>query len=227
MMDQDRLWDHFQTKETSRFDGSVPRLAFLVAQTPVTGRLLDIGIGAGQFERAALDAGRDVHAVDASEGTIRRISTDFGLGEKARIGSVQAIPFPDEFFGCVVMSEVLEHLDDTILEQGLREVRRVLKKGGLFIGTVPAREPLEESMVYCPNCDTTFHRWGHTRAFSLETMRQTLAPHFLVRDVHERLFVNWQQLNWRGKLMGGVQAATARLGGRARNASIVFRAERP
>jgi hypothetical protein len=124
------------------------------------------------------------------------------------------------------MSEVLEHLDDTILEQGLREVRRVLMKGGLFIGTVPAREALEESMVYCPNCDTTFHRWGQARTFSLETMQQTSAPYFHVRDVHERLFVNWQQLNWRGKLMGGVQAASARLGIRARNGSIVFRAER-
>lgn len=226
MMDQERLWDHFQTKDISSFAGSSTRLAFLVAQTPVSGKVLDIGIGAGQFERAALDAGRDVYAVDSSEGAIRRISAEFGLGEKARVGSVQSIPFPDDFFGCVVMSEVLEHLDDNILERGLREVRRVLKKGGAFIGTVPAREPIEESMVYCPNCDTTFHRWGHTRTFSLETMRQTLAPHFFIRDVHERLFVNWQQLNWRGKLVGGVQAACARLGVRTRNASIVFRAER-
>lgn len=226
MIDQDRLWDHFQTKETSKFDGSTPRLSFLVAHTPANGKVLDIGIGAGQFERAARAAGRDVYAVDSSEGTIQRISKELGLGDKARVGAVQAIPFPDEFFDCAVMSEVLEHLDDTILEQGLREVRRVLKKGGVFLGTVPAREPLEESMVYCPNCDTTFHRWGHTRAFSLETMRQTLAPHFTVRDVHERLFINWQQLNWRGKLVGGVQAASARLGVPTRNASIVFRAER-
>lgn len=226
MMQQDKLWDHIQTREASSFEGSAARLSFLVSKTPAVGNVLDIGVGGGQFEMAALSVGRDVYAVDPSEGTIRRISEELGLGDKARVGTVDAVPFPDEFFSCAVMSEVLEHLDDDVLERGLREVRRVLKKGGLFIGTVPAREVLADSSVYCPTCNSTFHRWGHVRAFSIESLKATLSPHFRVREVQEKLFLNWQQLNWRGKLVGSVQAVRALLGDTPRNANIVFVAEK-
>ncbi|MEO8901662.1 MAG: class I SAM-dependent methyltransferase [Polyangiaceae bacterium] len=222
MMEQEKLWDHIQTKDASKFEGSTARLSFLVSKTPRFGKVVDIGVGGGQFEVAALAAGRDVYAVDASDGTIRRISVELGLGDKARVGVVEAIPFADDFFDCAVMSEVLEHLDDEVLESGLREVRRVLKKGGLFVGTVPAREVLAESMVYCPTCNSTFHRWGHVRTFSVESMQATLSTHFRVREVREKLFLNWEQLNWRGKVVGGLQVARTLLGDVPRSGNIVF-----
>lgn len=225
-MHQEKLWHYIQTEEPSRFQGSGPRLEYLVSRTPAVGRVLDIGIGGGQFEMAAIRAGRDIHALDQSEAVVERISRELGLGNKAKVGGVQAIPFEDEFFSCVVMSEVIEHLEDSILDRGLREVRRVLRRGGLFVGTVPARERLEDSAVYCPTCETTFHRWGHVRSFTVDTLRATLQPHFLVKDVREKLFVSWQTLNWRGKVAGAMQKVAARAGLQLSNANIVFVAER-
>ncbi len=56
-------------------------------------------------------------------------------------GNVYALPFPDDTFDGVILSEILEHLDDDVA--GLREVRRVLKPGGVVAITVPnARYPL-------------------------------------------------------------------------------------
>lgn len=50
-------------------------------------------------------------------------------------GSLYALPFPDDTFDKVILSEVLEHLDDDV--GGLREIVRVLKPGGLVAITVP------------------------------------------------------------------------------------------
>jgi SAM-dependent methyltransferase len=50
-------------------------------------------------------------------------------------GNIYALPFPDDYFDGVILSEILEHLDDDVA--GLREVRRVLKPGGVAAITVP------------------------------------------------------------------------------------------
>jgi len=55
-------------------------------------------------------------------------------------GNIYALPFPDDYFDGVILSEILEHIDDDVA--GLREVRRVLKPGGAVAITVPhARYP--------------------------------------------------------------------------------------
>lgn len=50
-------------------------------------------------------------------------------------GNIYALPFPDAYFDGVILSEILEHIDDDVA--GLREVKRVLKPGGVVAITVP------------------------------------------------------------------------------------------
>lgn len=50
-------------------------------------------------------------------------------------GNIYALPFPDNSFDGVILSEILEHVDDDVA--GLREVLRVLKPGGVAAITVP------------------------------------------------------------------------------------------
>jgi SAM-dependent methyltransferase len=49
--------------------------------------------------------------------------------------SLYALPYPDNTFDAVIMSEVLEHLDHDV--EALQEVYRVLKPGGVVAITVP------------------------------------------------------------------------------------------
>ena len=49
--------------------------------------------------------------------------------------TVDMFPFESDFFDYVVVSEVLEHLDNQ--HHCLKEIYRVLKSGGILIGTVP------------------------------------------------------------------------------------------
>src|SRR4030042_6405078 len=48
---------------------------------------------------------------------------------------MKGLPFKNNFFDKIIMSEVLEHLPDDL--KGLREAKRVLKRGGKLVVSVP------------------------------------------------------------------------------------------
>ena len=49
--------------------------------------------------------------------------------------NIYALPYPDDTFDAVILSEILEHVDDDVA--ALKEVYRVLKPGGVAAITVP------------------------------------------------------------------------------------------
>jgi ubiquinone/menaquinone biosynthesis C-methylase UbiE len=143
-----------------------------------------------------------IWALDPSERAIASLRERLGIGECAQAGYSQRMPFPDKHFDVVVMSEVLEHLDDQVRNETLAEVHRVLRPGGRFMGTVPARERLEESEVVCPNCEHHFHRWGHQAAFDVASLTRLLEQMFSVDTVHERFFNEWESATFARKFAG-------------------------
>lgn len=204
-MNQDLIWDHFQNEGVASFHGATPRLEFLVRQLRRGERVLNIGVGSGQLEMLAERKGVEIWALDPGERAIERLRGLLSLGERAQRGYSQQIPFPDGHFGAVIMTEVLEHLDDDVRGRSLIEVRRVLKAGGRLIGTVPARERLHESDVICPDCGHQFHRWGHKAAFDVPAMIKFLEGALAVETVHERFFNEWDSVGWGRRATGLVK----------------------
>lgn len=99
-------------------------------------RILDVGCGSyplflisAQFtERYGLD--REVPAGIAGNESLHLIAHDVEHNRR--------LPFEDEFFDAVTMLAVFEHLDEPVLIDLLREIRRVLLPGGVFVMTTPA-----------------------------------------------------------------------------------------
>jgi len=85
-------------------------------------------------------------------------------------GSVYELPFPDESFDCVIISEVLEHLGED--ERALREVVRVLKRGGTLAVSVPRRGP--ELVCWALSREYRTSPGGHIRVYHARELRQKI-----------------------------------------------------
>jgi SAM-dependent methyltransferase len=221
-MKQSLIWDYYQNERPETFLGAWARLEFLAKQISPPGKVLNVGIGGGIFEDIAIKRNLEVSSVDPDAGTVERLRHRLEVGKRAKVGSIENLPFPDNVFDAVVVSEVLEHLSDESLENGLSEIARVLRRGGRIIGTVPARENLDEQFAVCPECGKQFHRWGHVQSFTITRLTRILGQKFVVQKVVERPFVTLRQLNLKGRIVGVVKLALWALGMHGGGESIVF-----
>lgn len=229
-MEHDRIWEHIQTQRVDFFDGALGRYASMAALARRRfgrdgGRVLNIGVGPGRFERMLLERGWRVASLDPSANALSALAD---ADVDARCGYAQAMPFHAGAFDVVVASEVLEHIDPATRLQALDEIARVLAPGGWFIGSVPYREVLAEQEVICPDCGKVFHRWGHVSSFDIPALLAELSPRF--EKVHCRpvSFVNWRAARSPTALAkSAAQWLLGRMGQGIANPCIEFAARTP
>ena len=219
---QQVIWEYFQTEVPEAFLGSIPRLNFLLKQISAGEVVLNVGVGSGLFEAMALKKGIDIYALDPGEKSILALQEKLRLGDKAKVGVGEEMPFEDAKFDVMVVSEVFEHLSDDAIFKFLQEAARVLKPDGRLIGTVPARENLSTQTVVCPCCSKTFHRWGHQQSFTVERLKGMFAPYCKSVDAWEEVFIPWTILNWKGRVTGFFKKTMAKFGSPGSDANVVF-----
>ncbi len=226
-MNQDKIWNAFQNDPQllRRFEAK-PRLLSLIARIHPGQAILNIGVGDGSFEAMAQARGLDISSLDPSAQSIERLREQYGLGLKAQIGRADKLPFPESAFDVVVMSEVIEHLDDAAVAGTLKELERVLKPEGCLIGTVPADEDLLEGQVVCPHCGTQSHRWGHLQSFSRGRLNAILSTSFAQVAISRHYFADVARLNWKGRTFRVMKRMLLRLGVRGTGETFVFEARR-
>jgi len=223
-VNQDQIWDHYQNDAPDSFSGSDARINYLINQIPKGAVCLNIGVGAGNLEKFAKQKSIDVHSLDPSIRSIENLKSL--IGENAKVGYSQAIPFDNESFDVVIMTEVLEHLESDVLTKTYSEVCRVLKSNGKFIGTVPSNEDLSANVVVSPSDGYIFHRWGHLQSFSINRLEKDLGSDFKKVRVKELVFVNWKTLNWKGKIISGLKLFTHKMGSSGTGRNLYFEAKR-
>jgi len=96
------------------------------------GRLLDVGCSLGYFVEAANARGWDGYGMEISD-YAAKVAADNGL--KVKPGNLEDACYPDGFFDCVTMWDVLEHVPDPTAH--MLEVKRILKPGGLVVVGTP------------------------------------------------------------------------------------------
>ncbi len=115
---------------------------------PASGAMLDWGCGHAATSciiRAALGPGLALHGCDFQpEGTFREFKDFAGLLYR-QLNDPVALPYPPDSFGAVIGSGVLEHVAMDV--ESLKEVRRVLKPGGVFVAAfLPNRFSYSEAI---------------------------------------------------------------------------------
>jgi len=150
------FWEH---NESSFVADTTASEIVRLSRKYIKGRTLDVGAGSGAL--------------------IDRIPQSVGIDLVSRHsmvieGSVSEMPFEDGIFDTVMMTDVIEHLPDSVLCDGMKEILRVMKPKGKLIIVAPYREDFHESFVYCPTCGGSFHRWGHLRVINEDWMMMCL-----------------------------------------------------
>ncbi|MEU8933238.1 class I SAM-dependent methyltransferase [Streptomyces sp. NPDC048409] len=140
-------------------------------------RVLDLGCGAGRHAFECYRRGAQVVALDQNAEEIREVGKWFaamaeageapaGATATAMEGDALALPFPDESFDVVIISEVMEHIPD---DKGvLAEMVRVLRPGGRIAVTVPRYGPER----VCWTLSDAYHEveGGHIRIYKADEL---------------------------------------------------------
>jgi SAM-dependent methyltransferase len=135
-------------------------------------RVLDLGCGGGRHAFECYRRGADVVALDQNGDEIAEVRKWFaameeagevpaGASATAMEGDALNLPFDDDTFDRIIISEVMEHIPD---DKGvLAEMVRVLKPGGLLAVTVPRYLP--EKICWALSDEYHEVEGGHIRIY--------------------------------------------------------------
>jgi len=148
------------------------RVRDTLEQIPPHTTVLDVGCNSGGLGRRLIaEKGCTMSGVDVAP---KLVELARAKGYDARVAPAEELPFADESFDVVVVSELLEHVFDP--RPVLDEARRVLVPGGLLFGDVPTEqghwgfETIED------------HRF-HARVFTRDALEALLEEQFTVEEI--------------------------------------------
>lgn len=141
-------------------------------------RVLEVGCGDGSMWQSAdrmLPSGTTLLLTDFSAGMLESARKNV-KSEKVSFlqADIQALPFSDDAFDIVIGNMMLYHVPD--LHKGLMEVRRVLKKGGLFYAATYGENGITSYLQELLE-DYGVSR-DMNRTFTLQNGRDALLKHF-------------------------------------------------
>jgi SAM-dependent methyltransferase len=126
-------------------------------------RILDFGCAGGGLLRELQDRGfQNLHGIDPSPACVEQVRTATGLAAEA--GSIFAVPAGLGQFDCVILTHVLEHVED--IAGALTNLRGLLKPEGLLHLEVP------DAMRYADFIVAPFQDFNteHINHFSLRSL---------------------------------------------------------
>jgi ubiquinone/menaquinone biosynthesis C-methylase UbiE len=143
--------------------------------------MLDAGCGTG-LNLASMPAGST--GIDLNPRNLDLIRQRLPQ-QNVVLGDIEAMPFEDRSFSTVVCTEVLEHVPYP--DKALAEMARVLKPGGLLIGSVPCRSLIWKLRFLSSTCpgDEPFHN-----EYQLGEVRELLRGFKVERIWHSAMRFN-------------------------------------
>jgi SAM-dependent methyltransferase len=173
---QERYEEHHRERRDEGDFVFVPeRIPLFQAAVGRGKRVLDLGCRSGALTRHFL-AGNTVVGLDVDAAALEKAAA-LGI-EPVQANVEEPLPFEDASFDAVVAGELFEHLQ--FPDALIAEIRRVLRPGGVLVGSVPNAFRLQSRLRFLrgkpPEDDPT-----HLRMFSPDGMRSLLGDFDEVR----------------------------------------------
>ena len=135
------LEDHFRGDKATVHKRQMEYLPYISHIVSDQFPLIDLGCGRGEWLQVLKENHVSARGIDSNTACVAEC-TENGLS--ASLGELldTLSQLPDASCGSITMFQVLEHLPFDVVVNVLREARRVLIPGGVFIGEVPNSETL-------------------------------------------------------------------------------------
>mgnify|MGYP004657210077 CR=1 FL=1 len=143
-------------------------------------RLLELGCGNGKlWQENKIDLrNREIFLSDISDGMVDEVRTKLGSDFNCIVANAEKIPFKDAYFDTIIANHVLFYLND--LNQGLKEIDRVLRPNGIFYCSTYGKEHMKEITEIVQNFDSRINLSNHSLydIFGLENGEEILRYYF-------------------------------------------------
>jgi ubiquinone/menaquinone biosynthesis C-methylase UbiE len=141
--------------------------------------VLDIGCGDGRITNK-LTKFKKVVGLDFSKTALKYVRFD------KIIASCTSIPFRSGSFNLLLLSEVLEHLDEKAYQETLKEIERIDKR--YVVISVPYEQNLNAFLCKCANCGHTYlgssSAGEHVRTFNNKNLELLFNKFSLRRKIY-------------------------------------------
>ena len=122
-------------KTAKRYLQDLEKILKIMGTATRGNKLLEIGVGLGDFLKVASDRGYDVTAIEYSRSAVASVKKYLGQNIKISQGEIDDLS-EEEIFDFVVFNDVLEHVRDPNLF--LKKVHSSLLKNGLILCSIPS-----------------------------------------------------------------------------------------
>lgn len=109
--------------------------------------VLDVGCGTGEYVRRVQELGLVGSGIEPAE-AMRKVAIEKNPGSTIVDGVATKLPFPDTSFDLVICIEVLRYLHRGDGRVALREMRRVLRPGGILFLTMVNKYALDGFFIH-------------------------------------------------------------------------------
>lgn len=156
-----------------------------------SGKCLELGCGVGQYSKRLMEYGYKVTSTDISEIAIEKVK-EFNNDTKI-VDMSEKLPFEDDSYDIVFASLSIHYFDDKTTKELISEIKRILKKDGLFIGSVNGKEGINVMKDTAIKLEENFYlnKNKYIRLFDEDELRKYLNI-FDIKLIEKREIVRFE-----------------------------------
>lgn len=154
-------------------------------------KLLDVGMGFGFDIITKHREGYSCYGIDLDKSRIEKTREMFrrnGVDAELKVGSATRLPFKKNFFDDVICFHVIEHVKED--EKAIREIHRVLRKGGVLHLRVPHIHNLHTKFHMMIGARYPYTDRTHVREYEKKQVADLIAANgFKIKSVSQSGFI--------------------------------------